>query len=52
VLVFIGTKIFLVGIIGKIPPTISLGVTFGLIAGGVIVSMWKTRGEAPALAST
>jgi tellurite resistance protein TerC len=45
VLVFIGSKIFLVGIIGKIPPTISLSVTFGLIAGGVLVSLWKTRGE-------
>ncbi len=45
VLVFIGTKIFLVGIVGKIPPSISLTVTFGLIAGGVIVSLWKTRGE-------
>ncbi len=44
VLVFIGTKIFLVGIIGKIPPTISLSVTFALIAGGVLVSLWKTRG--------
>jgi tellurite resistance protein TerC len=49
VLVFIGTKIFLVGIIGKIPPTVSLSVTFALIAGGVLVSLWKTRGEAPAL---
>ncbi len=45
VLVFIGSKIFLVGIIGKIPPVISLSVTFGLIAGGVIYSMWKTRGQ-------
>ena len=45
VLVFIGSKIFLVGIIGKIPPAISLSVTFGLIAGGVLVSMWKTRGQ-------
>ena len=45
VLVFIGTKIFLVGIIGKIPPAISLSVTFGLIAGGVLVSLWKTRGQ-------
>ena len=43
VLVFIGSKIFLVGIIGKIPPVFSLSVTFGLIAGGVAVSMWKTR---------
>lgn len=43
VLVFIGTKIFLVGIVGKFPPALSLSVTFGLIAGGVIVSLWKTR---------
>ena len=43
VLVFIGSKIFLVGIIGKINPAISLSVTFGLIAGGVLVSLWNTR---------
>jgi tellurite resistance protein TerC len=43
VLVFIGSKIFLVGFIGKVPAVVSLSVTFGLIAGGVIVSMWKTR---------
>ncbi|MBX7228848.1 MAG: TerC family protein [Burkholderiaceae bacterium] len=45
VLVFIGAKIFLVGFIGKMPAVISLSVTFGLIAGGVIVSLWKTRKE-------
>jgi tellurite resistance protein TerC len=45
VLVFIGSKIFLVGIIGKIPPAISLSVTVGLIAGGVLVSLWKTRAQ-------
>lgn len=43
VLVFIGCKIFLVNIIGKIPAGISLGVTFGLLLGGVLVSLWKTR---------
>ena len=43
VLVFIGSKIFLAGFIGKTPPVISLAVTFGLIAGGVAVSLWKTR---------
>jgi tellurite resistance protein TerC len=43
VLVFIGTKIFLVGIIGKIPASVSLGITFGLLAGGVLFSMFKTR---------
>lgn len=49
VLVFIGTKIFLVGIIGKIPTVISLSVTFGLIFGGVIFSLWKTRSVPVAL---
>jgi tellurite resistance protein TerC len=48
VLVFIGGKIFLVGLTGKIPAVVSLSVTFGLIAGGVIVSLWKTRREAAA----
>lgn len=52
VLVFIGSKIFLVGIIGKFPPVISLSVTFGLIAGGVLVSLWKTRGQPTAVVST
>lgn len=52
VLVFIGTKIFLVGIIGKIPPVISLTVTFGLILGGVLFSLYKTRNsELPAKAA-
>ena len=35
--------------IGKFPPAISLAVTFGLIAGGVLVSMWKTRARPAAL---
>ena len=43
VLVFIGGKIFLHGIIGKVPAVISLGVTLGLLAGGVLLSLWKTR---------
>lgn len=45
VLVFIGTKILLLDLIGKLPAAVSLGVTFGLIAGGVLVSLWKTRGK-------
>jgi predicted tellurium resistance membrane protein TerC len=44
VLVFIGAKILLHGFIGKMPAAVSLGVTFGLIAGGVLVSLWKTTG--------
>jgi tellurite resistance protein TerC len=43
VLVFIGAKIFLVGIVGKIPAMLSLGVTAALLAGGVVVSLIKTR---------
>ncbi len=46
VLVFIGSKIFLVNFIGKFPPAFSLSITLGLIAGGVVFSLWKTRGEA------
>jgi len=47
VLVFIGCKIFLVGIIGKTPPAISLSVTVGLLVGGVLLSLWKTRNDPP-----
>ena len=49
VLVFIGAKIFLVGIIGKIPPVISLSVTLGLLIGGVLLSLYKTRNQGPRL---
>jgi len=45
VLMFIGAKIFLVNIVGKFPPALSLSVTIGLIAGGVLWSLWKTRGS-------
>lgn len=43
VLVFIGAKIFLHDIIGKVPAALSLSVTLGLLAGGVLLSLWKTR---------
>ena len=43
VLVFIGLKIFYSQLWGKLDPAISLGVTLGLLAGGVIVSLVKTR---------
>mgnify|MGYP001397573880 CR=1 FL=1 len=47
VLIFIGAKIFLADAFGldKIPAAISLGVTFGLLGGGVAWSLWKTRNE-------
>ena len=53
VLVFIGSKIFVADFLlggDKFPPVLSLGVTFGLIAGGIFYSLYKTRdeGQAPA----
>ena len=55
ILVFIGAKIFVTDFLlggGKFPPALSLGVTFALIAAGIIYSLWKTRGEAPPDAPT
>jgi tellurite resistance protein TerC len=45
VLIFIGGKIFLHGFIGKIPAVVSLGVTFCLLASGVLLSLLKTRNK-------
>ena len=44
VLVFIGGKIFVADMLGltKVPPSVSLGVTFVVLAGGVIYSLYKT----------
>jgi tellurite resistance protein TerC len=46
VLIFIGSKIFLGDWIwdGKMPAEISLSVTAMLLVGGVLFSLWKTRG--------
>ena len=52
VLVFIGSKIFIADFWlggGKFPPALSLGATFGLIAAGVLYSLWKTRDGATPL---
>ncbi|MFJ2982477.1 MULTISPECIES: TerC family protein [unclassified Pseudomonas] len=49
VLIFIGCKIFYHGMVGKVPALLSLGVTFGLLLGGVLVSLVRTRGEKPAV---
>lgn len=48
VLVFIGSKIFLHDVVGKVPAEISLSVTIGLLIGGVLLSLWKTRESANA----
>jgi tellurite resistance protein TerC len=47
-LVFIGSKIFLGDLFpgGKFPATWALAITMGLIAGGVLFSLWKTRRSA------
>ena len=45
-LVFIGSKIFVADALGlaKVPPPVSLGITFAILAGGIGWSLWKTRG--------
>jgi tellurite resistance protein TerC len=50
VLIFIGAKIFVGDWLfdGKVPATLSLGVTAGLLAGGILYSLWKTRAGGPA----
>jgi tellurite resistance protein TerC len=48
VLVFIGSKIFVSDFLmdgDKFPPVLSLGVTFALILGGILFSLWKTRND-------
>jgi tellurite resistance protein TerC len=54
VLIFIGAKIFLGDWLfgGKVPASISLGATAGLLAGGVLYSLWKTRSAAPRTSAT
>ena len=48
VLIFIGAKIFAGDWLfdGKVPASISLGVTLGLLVGGVVFYLWKTRDAA------
>ena len=47
VLIFIGGKIFYSQLWGKLDPAISLGVTFTLLAGGVILSLLRSRNSLP-----
>lgn len=49
VLIFIGLKIFLGDWLfdGKVPAVISLSVTAGLLAGGILFSLIKTRNQKP-----
>jgi tellurite resistance protein TerC len=47
VLIFIGSKTFIADALDmeKFPASISLGVTFAIILAGILVSLYKTRGE-------
>ncbi|MFH1157977.1 MAG: TerC family protein [Pseudomonadota bacterium] len=48
VLIFIGSKIFIVDFLNldKFPPAVSLGVTVGILATGILYSLYRTRGPA------
>ncbi len=50
VLIFIGGKIFLADLLGleKIPSSISLVITIGLLAAGIFYSLYKTKSDANA----
>ncbi len=47
ILVLVGIKIFLVPLGVKIDTAISLAVTIGVLASGILWSLWKTRNDMP-----
>jgi tellurite resistance protein TerC len=44
-LIFIGGKIFVADLMGwsKFPAEWSLGITFAILASGIVYSIWRTR---------
>jgi tellurite resistance protein TerC len=48
-LVFIGSKIFIADLLGmeKFPANLSLGITFAILAAGIIYSLWRSRNDMP-----
>jgi tellurite resistance protein TerC len=52
-LVFIGSKIFVADLLGltKFPAEWSLGITFAILGGGVVYSLWRTRRVADTVAA-
>jgi tellurite resistance protein TerC len=50
VLIFIGGKIVVADMLGiaKVPPAVSLGATFAILASGIAYSLWRTRKDAGA----
>ena len=53
-LIFIGGKVIAAEVLGleKVPASISLGITMIILIGGIVVSLWRTRGTAGGSAST
>lgn len=49
ILVLIGIKIVLLMIGIKLPAVLTLALTFGLLSGGVMYSLWKTKENPPAI---
>ncbi len=47
ILVLVGIKVFLVPLGIKIDTALSLAVTIGVLAGGILYSLWKTRNDMP-----
>ncbi|CAM5775267.1 membrane protein [Labrys miyagiensis] len=45
VLVFIGGKIYWSHLVGKVDSALALAVTLAIIGGGILFSLWKTRGH-------
>ncbi len=45
VLIVVGAKIFWSHLVGPVDSLVSLSLTLGLLAGGVIVSLWRTRAD-------
>ncbi len=53
-LVFVGAKIFVADLLGweKVPAEWSLSITFAILGGGILYSMWRTRQTAVASDAT
>ncbi len=45
VLIVVGAKIFWSHLVGPVDSLVSLSLTLGLLAGGIIVSLWRTRAD-------
>ena len=46
ILIFIGAKVFYAHYVGHVDPMVSLGVTFGLLAGSIVLSLLRTQPNA------